>query len=93
MNTDLMKIRQAHGLTTRGLADEAGVPLRVAYLAEIGGNIDKEDAHKLLNALSRMTGKFYTLEMLGLNLKPTQLEEPTIRLPTIPSMVKRERRQ
>ncbi|HLZ62214.1 MAG TPA: hypothetical protein VKR06_35155 [Ktedonosporobacter sp.] len=80
----LMKIRQEHHLTTAELAQEAGVPLRVAYLCEIGGWVDEEEARKVVNALSRLTEKFYTLEMLGLNLKAQAPDnEPTLRLPII----------
>jgi hypothetical protein len=69
MITNLMKLRQEHNLTSRQIADKAGLPLRVEYVAEIGGLIDKEDAHKIAGALSALTGKPYTLEALGLSLK------------------------
>jgi hypothetical protein len=36
------------------LADAAGVPLRIAYLAEIGGQVEEVEARLLLEALSNL---------------------------------------
>lgn len=69
MITALMNIRREHGLTTAQLAQAAHVPLRVVYLCEIGGWVDEADAGKVAQALSRLVGKLYTLEMLEVNLK------------------------
>lgn len=69
MITDLMRIRQAHNLTSRQVADQAGLPLRVEYVAEIGGLVGKEDGEKIAEALSDLTRKHYTLDALGLVLK------------------------
>jgi hypothetical protein len=69
MVTNLMRIRQAHNLTSRQIADKAGLPLRVEYVAEIGGLVAKEDASKIAEALSVLAGKRYTLDTLGLALK------------------------
>ena len=69
MITNLMRIRQAHNLTSRQIADKAGLPLRIEYVAEIGGLIQEEDASKIANALSTLAGKHYPVETLGLALK------------------------
>ena len=71
MTTNLMTIRQAHELTSKQVADKAGLPLRVDYVAEIGGLV--ADAKKIAQALSTLAGKQYPLEELGLALK--KLEE------------------
>ena len=49
-------IRQRHGLTAERIAQMAGVPLRVEYLMEIGCPVSKDDARKVLLALSSLTG-------------------------------------
>ena len=49
-------IRQRHGLTAQQIAETAGVPLRVEYLMEIGGHVSKNDAKKVMQALSALTG-------------------------------------
>jgi len=69
----LMKVRQAHDLTSRQLADAAGVPLRVEYVAEIGGLVEEVDAGLLLEAVSNLTGKHYTLKNVQMNIKGRQL--------------------
>ncbi len=48
-------IRQRHGLTAERIAQMAGVPLRVEYLMEIGCPVSKDDARKVLLALSSLT--------------------------------------
>jgi hypothetical protein len=84
MITALMNIRREHGLTTAQLAQAAHVPLRVVYLCEIGGWVDEADAGKVAQALSRLVGKLYTLEMLEVNLKTHVPEDdPTFRFPAI----------
>jgi hypothetical protein len=69
MITNLMRTRQAHNLTSRQVADQAGLPLHIEYTAEIGGPVEEEDASKIADALSVLAGKCYTLETLGLTLK------------------------
>ena len=69
MITNLMQLRQACGLTSRQVADEAGLLLRVEYLAEIGALVTAEDASKLAAALSKLAGKQYPVEQLGLAIK------------------------
>jgi len=49
-------VRQRHGLTAERIAEMAGVPLRVEYLMEIGCPVSKDDARKVLLALSSLTG-------------------------------------
>jgi hypothetical protein len=62
----VMEIRQAHQLTSQQVADEAGVPLRVAYLLEIGGLVHKREAGKVIAALATLTGEPYTVESFDL---------------------------
>jgi len=75
--TELLYIRREHHLTTAQLAETADLPLRVVYLGEIGGLVDEEDGRKILNALSLLTGKIYTLETIELNIKERHIYEPT----------------
>jgi hypothetical protein len=58
----LMQVRQRHKLTTREVADLAGVPLRIAYLMEIGGLTEREDVQKILLALSSLTQQAYAVD-------------------------------
>ena len=69
MITNLMRIRQAHNLTSRQVAERAGLSLRIEYVAEIGGVVEKGDAKRIAEAISTLAGKRYTLESLGLVLK------------------------
>ncbi len=48
-------IRQRYNLTAERIAQVAGVPLRVEYLMEIGCPVSKDDARKVLLALSSLT--------------------------------------
>jgi hypothetical protein len=48
--------REAH-LTSREVAEAAGVPLGIEYQMEIGGIVSQEDAEKILAALSRLSGE------------------------------------
>ena len=61
----LQQVRRDHGLTSRTLADEAGVELRIEYLMEIGGVVNRADAQRVLQALSRLTHTHYTEHDLG----------------------------
>jgi hypothetical protein len=61
----LMQVRRKASLTTREVADLAGVPLRVAYLMEIGGMTEREDVQKILAALGTLTQRTYTVEDLS----------------------------
>jgi len=64
----LQQIRRETSLTSRQLAETAGVPLRTEYMMEIGGHVAFEDAIKVLDALSQLTGRVHTLEELHINL-------------------------
>ena len=68
----LMHVRQANNLTSRQLADAAGVPLRVEYLAEIGGRVEETEVSLLLEALSKLTGNQYTLQNVQINVRRGQ---------------------
>jgi transcriptional regulator with XRE-family HTH domain len=48
-------IRQRHGVTAQDLAEMAGVPLRVAYLMEIGCPVSTNDATRIMQALFALT--------------------------------------
>jgi transcriptional regulator with XRE-family HTH domain len=48
-------IRQRHGVTAQDLAEMAGVPLRVAYLMEIGCPVSRNDATRIMQALFALT--------------------------------------
>ena len=68
----LMQVRRENNLTSRQLADAAGIPLRVEYLAEIGGLVEEMEAGLLLEAVSNLTGKQYTLKNVQVNIKRRQ---------------------
>ena len=69
----LQEVRREHGLTSRALADEAGVPLRIEYLMEIGGTVSHADAQRVLQALFRLTHTRYTArELRGLCIRDPQ---------------------
>jgi len=68
----LMQARRDNNLTSRQLADVAGVPLRVEYVAEIGGLVEEMEAEQLLEALSHLAGKHYTLKDVQVNIKRRQ---------------------
>ena len=51
----IKEIRQRHGITAQDLAEQAGVPLRVEYLMEIGCPISQMDATKIMHALFALT--------------------------------------
>jgi hypothetical protein len=70
--SSLMQVRQAHNLTSRQVSEAAGVPLRVEYLAEIGGRVEEAEAILLLAALSKLTGKQYTLQNVQIHVRKGQ---------------------
>jgi transcriptional regulator with XRE-family HTH domain len=51
----IKEIRQRHGITAQDLAAQAGVPLRVEYLMEIGCPVSQIDATKIMHALFALT--------------------------------------
>lgn len=56
----LQDIRREYGISSRALAEAAGLELRVEYLMEIGGPVSRADAARVLQALSSLTNKHYT---------------------------------
>ena len=64
----LQTLRRKTPLTSREVAEAAGVPLRIEYVMEIGGVVTKEDAENVLAAFSRLTGRPYSLENVQVNL-------------------------
>jgi predicted transcriptional regulator len=68
-NRSLRNIRTEKGLQTSDVARAAGVPLRVVYQAEIGALVDINDAHRILHALSSLTGETHSLENVSIEVK------------------------
>jgi hypothetical protein len=64
----LQELRRKAALTSRQLAEAAGIPLRVEYLMEIGGRVSQDDAEQILAALSRLTGREYSLNNVQVSL-------------------------
>ena len=58
---NFQQVRRQAGLTSRAVAETAGVPLRDEYIFEPGAKVDQETKQKLIQALSRLTGHTYTL--------------------------------
>ena len=73
------QIRQAKKLTSRQVADAAGVPLREEYLYEIGGIIGPESKEKLIQALSSLTSYHYVLG----DFEPLPVSDETVLLSII----------
>ena len=65
----LRNIRMEKGLQTSDVARAAGVPLRVVYQAEIGALVDINEAHRILHALSYLTGETYSLDNVSIQVK------------------------
>jgi hypothetical protein len=80
--TALMRIRGEHKITLHELAREAMLPLRTVFHAGIGKAVEEMDARKLADAVSRLTGRLYTLGDLGLNIVWRD-RVPTRRLPRV----------
>ncbi len=83
MNSELMRIRREHGLTSQQVAEAAGLPLRIEYLCEIGVEIEEEDVQKIVLAMQRLTGCNYTREQLGIGYKRCLAADETLRLPIV----------
>lgn len=64
----LQQVRRKTSLTSRQVAEMAGVPLRIEYMMEIGSHVSLEDALKVIAALSQLTGHTYTFTDLNVNL-------------------------
>jgi hypothetical protein len=61
----LQQIRREHTITSRAVAEEAGVDFRTEYLLEIGAAVERDDALKILSALSTLTGERCAVETVG----------------------------
>jgi transcriptional regulator with XRE-family HTH domain len=53
-------IRRQYGLTSRAVADAAGIDLYTEYLLEIGGPVSNREIEQVLQALSHLTGEQFT---------------------------------
>ena len=53
-------IRRQYGLTSRAVADAAGLDLHTEYLLEIGGPVSNREVEQILQALSYLTGEHFT---------------------------------
>ena len=73
---NIRDIRRQYDLTSRQVADAAGVDLQIEYLMEIGGMVSTTQAEQILQALSRMTGQHYTLENVEAAVYPSSSETP-----------------
>lgn len=62
-------LRRCSGLTSEGIAREAGLPLIEKYRAEIGWAVEPDVAARLLAAFSRQTDKCWTLSDMALLMK------------------------
>jgi hypothetical protein len=66
-------IRRQYGLTSRAVAEAAGVDLQIEYLMEIGGLVSNDNIARVLEALSRLTGEYYTIDNVsGICTAPTR---------------------
>lgn len=61
----IQQIRRDYNLTSRLVAQTANVEFRTEYLLEIGAFVEQADVLKVLDALSTLTGKHYTMENVG----------------------------
>jgi hypothetical protein len=61
----LQQIRREHNITSRAVAEEAGVDFRTEYLMEIGAAVTRDDALKILSALSTLTGECYAVDTVS----------------------------
>ena len=61
----LQQIRREYNITSRAVAEEAGVDFRTEYLLEIGAAVERDDALKVLYAFSILTGERCTVDTVG----------------------------
>ncbi len=86
MRSEWMRIRREHHLTSQQGAKEAGVPLRIEELCEIGVEIEEEAREKIVQAMQRLTGCDYTREQLGIaqsDALPPLAAEETLKMPIV----------
>ncbi len=74
-------VRREAGLTSRAVAQAAGVPLRDEYVFELGAKVDQETKQKLIQALSTLTGHAYTLADFEPDETPAHGLHPLSRAP------------
>jgi hypothetical protein len=74
-------IRRQYGLTSRTVADAAGLDLYTEYLLEIGGLVSNREVELVLQALSRLTGEQFTRENVrGLGLSANRIAKNSSQL-------------
>ena len=56
MKGDFQQLRREKGLTSKAVAEVAGISLREEYLFEIGGFVSDEARQKILHAFEKLTG-------------------------------------
>ena len=57
----LMTLRRELNLEAKRVADAAGVPLRVEYQMEIGAPVERGHAASIMDAISRLSKKTFTI--------------------------------
>jgi hypothetical protein len=65
----LQKLRRHHAIPVRALALLAGVPQRVVYLAEIGAVVSRDEAARVLHAISHLLGRPVTFHEVYINVR------------------------
>jgi hypothetical protein len=65
----LQKLRRHHKIPVRALALLAGVPQRVVYLAEIGAVVSRDEAARILHAISHLLGRPVTFHEVYINVR------------------------
>lgn len=65
----LQKLRRHHAIPVRALALLAGVPQRVVYLAEIGAVVSRDEAVRVLRAISHLLGRPVTFREVYMNVR------------------------
>jgi len=72
----LQELRRKTDVTSRQIAETSGVPLRTCYLMEIGGKVEPQDAQRILEAFSRLTGQTYSFSNVQVHLLTHVFQEP-----------------
>ncbi|MBV9615649.1 MAG: helix-turn-helix domain-containing protein, partial [Ktedonobacteraceae bacterium] len=54
---NFQRLRREKGLTSRAVAEAAGISLREEYLFEIGGVVSDEIKQKIMQAFQQLTGQ------------------------------------
>ncbi|MBE3558519.1 MAG: hypothetical protein IMW89_04750 [Ktedonobacteraceae bacterium] len=74
MKAHMREIRRQHDIGLDQLAELAGLPKRSVYLLEIGWPTEEAEAWRVLEALSRLSNRLYTLDDVRVKLKSSQQE-------------------